>query len=392
MKDRIQTLILYSNGAGWKSIAADTVIRGVLGVQADESILPRRLQQTYLAKKLLGKRYETLGYVNDWLEAFCDCPMLDVDVCNINNLVEYSAHRKAIESYSLVIIMHSATGDSMELLLKTASWFQRRRGKLVVFIGNEYDLMARKIRFLRSAGADYVCTQIPVETARWLYAECEGTKVLAMPHALNPRAYRPDPHRRRSVDVGFRGDAFPLYIGDTERTDIISAFRARGPSMGLRCDIQFRRVTSLQWAQFLQSCKGLVGGESGTYYLDRRGEILNQSKAYIAKHPAATMGELHERFFSDPPEHRSVKCISSRHFEAIGTKTAQILLEGGFNGILRADEHYISVRKDISNFEEAVGRFNDDSYREAMADRAYEYVMSGHTYRHRVESLLGQLF
>ena len=125
--------------------------------------------------------------------------------------------------------------------------------------------------------------------------------------------------------------------------------------------------------------------------MDRGGEILTQAKAYLAKHPAATLGELHERFFSDPPEHRSVKCISSRHFEAIGTKTAQILLEGGFNGILRANEHYISIRKDMSNFAEAVGRFKDDSYREAMVDRAYEYVMNEHTYRCRVESLVGQV-
>ncbi|MDE3225782.1 MAG: glycosyltransferase family 1 protein, partial [Nitrospirota bacterium] len=33
-------------------------------------------------------------------------------------------------------------------------------------------------------------------------------------------------------------------------------------------------------------------------------------------------------------------------------------------------------------------RFKDDAYRQAMVERAYEYVLAGHTYRHRVDRLL----
>lgn len=85
------------------------------------------------------------------------------------------------------------------------------------------------------------------------------------------------------------------------------------------------------------------------------------------------------------------KAISSRHFDAVGTKTCQIMLKGLYNGILRADEHYIGLESDFSNAGEAVERFRDDGYRQDMVDRTYEYVMEEHTYRHRVDAVIGLL-
>ena len=61
------------------------------------------------------------------------------------------------------------------------------------------------------------------------------------------------------------------------------------------------------------------------------------------------------------------------------------------NKIIRTvepDEHYISIKKNFANIDDAVRRFKDEEYRRAMVERAYEYVMESHTYRHRVESLL----
>jgi hypothetical protein len=81
------------------------------------------------------------------------------------------------------------------------------------------------------------------------------------------------------------------------------------------------------------------------------------------------------------------KAISSRHFDAIGTKTCQIMFEGKFNGILKADEHYISLKRDFSNIEDAMKRFGDLSYRKMMVERTYDYIMSTHTYKHRLKTI-----
>jgi hypothetical protein len=393
MEQRIKTLIIDSNGTpGWKSTLADTIMQGVLGLEVEVSALPDRLARTAFVQRAFGQRYENLSYVIDWREALRTASKLDAEVCNVKDLVGYWRRREAISSYPLVIVLHSAAGDSMSLLLKTTHWFRQRRGKLVVFLGNEYALMAEKFAFLRSAGADYVCSQLPLETAHWLYAACQPTQVLAMPHALNPQLYCPDSQVERPLDIGFIGDTYPNFVGDTERDRLLYYFQEHCAELRLACDIRAypgSRVPRTEWARFLTTCKGIIGGESGSYYLDREGQIIGQAKAYLQKHPDATFEEIFERFFQSPSvEYRSGKAISSRHFEPIGTKTCQILLEGHYNGILKPDQHYISVAKDLSNIDDAIQRFKDAEYRVAMAERTYAYAMSEHTYQHRVDALI----
>ena len=66
-----------------------------------------------------------------------------------------------------------------------------------------------------------------------------------------------------------------------------------------------------------------------------------------------------------------------------------MLLKGHYNGILEADRHYIAMNKDLTNIDEAIERFQDESYRTRMVEETYDYVLSRHTYAHRVEHLLG---
>jgi hypothetical protein len=87
----------------------------------------------------------------------------------------------------------------------------------------------------------------------------------------------------------------------------------------------------------------------------------------------------------------SGKTISSRHFEPIGTRTGQILVEGDYAGVLTANEHYIPVRKDFLDLDGALTRARDEGERLAMVDRAWHHVMDGHTHAHRVNAVLDML-
>ena len=390
MTGRLKTLILDADGGGWSYVAADTLLRGLLKSRIDVSSLPRAVQSNRWCRRLLGPRYRHLSYVLDWREALSEAPELDVELCNINNLIEYRRRREAIRHYPLIIVLHSAAGDSMGLLQQTAHWFEGRRGRLVVFLGNEYDLMDRKVAFLRSAGADCVCSQLPIEAAEWIYADCRPARILSMPHALNPRLYSPGPAVARRVDIGFCGDVYHPYVGDIERNRLLRFFEEHGCELGLDLDFRLNaRMERTAWAAFLRQCAVTVGAESGTYYLDRRGGLIQAAKAYVARHPRVSFEEIFDRFFRNPTvPYVSGKAISSRHFEPIGTKTCQLLLEGHYNGILRPNEHYIPIHKDLSNVREAVERFRDESLRTRIVEQAYEYVMDEHTYRHRVASLI----
>ena len=81
------------------------------------------------------------------------------------------------------------------------------------------------------------------------------------------------------------------------------------------------------------------------------------------------------------------KCISSRHFDAAGTGTCQILLRGRYNDILAADEHYIALDPDLANVDEAIARFRDPIERRRIAGAAYSLANERHTYRHRIAAL-----
>ena len=84
----------------------------------------------------------------------------------------------------------------------------------------------------------------------------------------------------------------------------------------------------------------------------------------------------------------SGKCISPRHFDAIGTKTCQIMFRGRFNDILKPDQHYISLNRDFSNYNDVLDRFKDIEYCANMVDKTREYVMDFHTHKHRIKKLI----
>jgi hypothetical protein len=389
MSGRIKTLLLEANGTHWVAVCIDTLGGGRLTRRADA---PAAIARSPLLRKLFGDRYATASYIADWLDAFKQSPALDTETCNITNLLEFRRSRPKIQDYDLVVVLHSAAGDRMDLLERTAGWFQGRRGKLAVFIGNEYDLMNQKIGFVRASGADVVCSQLPLDVATQLYAE-SGASVVAMPHALNPAVYAPPPaDSPRPIHIGFVGDLYDRLIGDCERSRMVEHFRANGAALGLRCEIRHERMPRDEWAAFLRSCLGVVGAESGTYYLQRSGDALRCARACLSETPDASFDAVFARCFAHARDVLNGKAVSSRHFEPIGTRTCQLLIEGSYNGILDADVHYIAVRRDLSNIDDALRRFRDPAYRERIVDTAFAHVIGRHTYAHRVRDLVTAMF
>lgn len=387
MTERIRTLLLEANGVRRKAVIADTVLEGMLGIRSGRA-LPGSVARVALLRKLVGQRYESLSYAVDWRDAILRSPDLEVERCNITNLLALRRAMRSIRDYDLIIVLHSAAGDSVSLISRGIAALQARRGTLAVFIGNEYDELAEKTAFLRAVEADVICTQLPLDAARELYRECPASRLLAMPHALNPSIYHPRPEIDRVIDIGFVGDLYHCVIGDTERTDLVLHLERHARELGVRFDRRTRRMPREEWAHYLCSCHGVAGAESGTYYLDRDGHSVALAKAYMRAHPSASFEEVFENSFGLCGEHVSGKAISSRHFEPLGTRTCQVLLRGRYNDILEAGVHYIAVDRDLANIEDAIARFRDPSERQAVAERGFEHAMAHHTYDHRIRHLV----
>ena len=389
MKERFPAVVLYARRVPGTRPALVETLGSLLGaIPGLDGRQPTALGRLFRA--LDRNAYTSLSYVNDWLDAFRRSPELDARCFNIVNLFEWPAALRLIRTAPLVVVLHSAAGDELSLVSRLADALAKRRGRLLLFFGNEYTLMPQKIQLAQRTGADFIASQLPPAAAAWLYAECGATHVLHAPAALNSARYF-SLGRPRDVDIGFRGDIYPYFIGDDERTRILEFFRLNARDFGLSADIEYSRIAGAQWNEFLNRCSGIVGAEAGTRFLERDDRTARGVAEYLARSPGASFEEIRARFFDDYRGAVSGKAISSRHFEAIGTRTCQLLLEGEYNGVLEADVHYLSVKRDFSNVREVVDRFKNPTERQRLTEAAFAHVMENHTYDRRVIDLLARV-
>jgi spore maturation protein CgeB len=201
----------------------------------------------------------------------------------------------------------------------------------------------------------------------------------------------------------------------------------------LKVDISNRRLDREGWAAFLNNCLGTVSSEAGSWYLERNDATMEAIREWTAETKSSTVlmipndsplrkighklpwflrvairkllkdgpirhesaitenldfNDVFSLFFKERPTAPVYgKCISSRHFDAIGTHTCQILLEGRYNDILLPNQHYIALKSDFSNIEEVMDRFRDPLERNRIVEDAYNHIRNNHTYADRLAVL-----
>src|SRR5262245_55089355 len=109
-KTRLKTLYLDANGVGPQVMKTDTILRGIFRY-TDGATPPAFLRRYPFVVDLfahLRQFHDYLSYVMDWRDAFCQAPELDVEVCNINNLVHYARCLLMIRKYDIIVVSHVA--------------------------------------------------------------------------------------------------------------------------------------------------------------------------------------------------------------------------------------------------------------------------------------------
>lgn len=390
---------------------------------------------------LLALEYPSrASYYDDWRDAFVRAPMFDVTVRNIFDRGARADVRRTIGDYELIVVLHACTADSLLYAGPLATALQARKGRLVSFVGNELNLpfapLGEKIAWLRQVRPDIIATQLLEEAGAWLYAEV-GARVVSLPHALNPEAFSArTPQQARPVDIGARSFRYLAYLGDDERNRIYDYFAANPSGLALDFSTE-QRFDRAGWAAFLDRCKATIATEAGSWFLERDDATVLAIRDHIAqtansngiviradsplralahrlpyqlkrlgrlalrrgpiRHEALTaedidFAEIHARFFAGRPRAPVyAKAISSRHFDAVGTHTLQIMFPGRYNDILEADRHYLALNPDFSNIEAVMERFRDPGERGRITAAAHAQVMGAHTYPHRVARLAAAL-
>jgi hypothetical protein len=214
------------------------------------------------------------------------------------------------------------------------------------------------------------------------------------------------PHSERSIDIGYRASMLPAHLGKHGQLkyELIGEFNTRLANSDLNLDIRSSNNTLTNedksavklgnaWNTFLLDCKAFIGCEGGSSLLDFDGSIQKKVYNYSHEHPEATFSEIEKACFPGIDYNISCFAISPRHFEAAITKTLQILIEGYYGGIFKADEHYICLKKDFSNFENVIETLKDEKKCNSIVEKAYEeIVISGkYTYAHFVNEILSTI-
>lgn len=376
------------------------------------------------------------SYFDDWLDAFQASPNFEITPLNILHASALGFIKKNHRAFDCIVLLHSCMGDSMLYVDPLRMILSERSCPLLAFVGNELNMpqipLSQRIRFLKDIEADHVCTQLLQEAGYFLY-EQTGAQVHAVPHALNVQAFSPKKSwEDRTIDVGVRTFQYPYYLGDNDRNRMIMHFESLCHHREMAIDFSHsHRFDRNGWARFLNSLKATISTEAGSWYLEKDDQTVLEIDRYIKSEfqtkdvatqdwvrklvhrlPYGFKGalkkildktnltyagkgqellsfdEMFQRFFKDKPRAPVYgKCISSRHFDAVGTKTVQILLEGRYNDILVPGEHYLSLKSDFSNAGALLDTLKDAKACNTLVNRAHDYVLAHHTYDHRLQQV-----
>jgi glycosyl transferase family 1 len=347
-----------------------------------------------------GKSNATLTYQHGWPGAFMQSPLFETLPLNFAGL-SFAARGALVASLfgkpvDAIVLLHSMYSNQNELRGPLPWLLGLLPQPKAFFIGNEYKSMPEKMRFCRAIGLSLLISQCNAPAVLDLYRNELGCAVASVPNTgIDETIFAPMTSLRdRATDLGYRSYEAPWYLGNLEKMEIAEFFQAAAPRYGLTTDISLdpkSRFDASGYAGFLNSCRAQIGTESGGDYFELTDATRNKVNAYLTENPQSSWPEVRRKFFDGYGPSTPLRIISGRQVEAAACKTVQILFEGNYNGYLQPDVHYIPLRKDFSNADEAVKKLRDNALCDDIAQAAYDVVKRELTYERLMQKFSAAL-
>ena len=286
--------------------------------------------------------------------------------------------------------------------LRWLDGFQRRRersawiGDLgcpkVALPQDDYDHAEILDEWLAELEVDAVLTALP-EHARTLLpltsrrAEIRPVLTGYLDDEDVARLGRPSRLVERPSHVVYRATELPFWFGRHGRLkqEIGAAAQSAAGRLGLTADVSTRAEDAIfgaRWFAFLASGRAVVGAESGSSALDRRGELRGTLRTVLKENPGASFEEVVRDLPPGWDDHRFF-ALSPRHLEAAAAGTAQVLVAGAYSGVLEAGRHYLPVRPDLSDLDAALAETRDPRSLQGLADTARDEIALSGRYSYR---------
>lgn len=287
---------------------------------------------------------------------------------------------------------------------------RRFQGFKALFLQDEYDNTEMAREWILEQGIDHVFTCVPEAFIGMVYPSdrfpgVKFTTVLTgyVPDALMRRK-SPPPLDGRPYWIVYRGREMEHYRGELAREKVMIGKRVRREceARGIPADIEWeedQRLYGMDWDRFLESGRTTLGTESGSNVFDLDGSIAVRYRELLAENPDLKFEDVSGSLFEEVNLGVKMNQVSPKFFEFIAARTALVLFEGEYSGILEPERHYLPLRKDYSNLDEIFEALHDLPRLERMVDRCYREIVEAGGYGYRefvrgidrvIESAIGE--
>jgi hypothetical protein len=265
---------------------------------------------------------------------------------------------------------------------------QTYTGWKALFIQDEYERTEMARSWISRLGIQTVYTVVPEPYVANVYPPQRFPLVefrsILTGYVPEHRIAREDvrPMAKRSIRIGYRGRPLHYVYGDLgqEKLRIGIDVQHLCEKRNIPSDIAWTeesRIYGDRWFAFLASCRATLGTESGANVFDEDGSLRRSIDQALIANPSLTYEQARARFLHGKEGALAkMNQISPKMFEAISLRTALILFEGEYSGILEPERHYLPLRKDYSNFDTIADKLEDVSFLESMTARAFDDIVA----------------
>lgn len=303
-------------------------------------------------------------------------------------LVDFSIFDAVFIHYSTRISVSSYLDEGL------AQALEKYHGLKVLFMQDEYEGTEIARSWMDRLKFDVVYTCVPHEGLEQVYPSYRFPATEFLPTLIG---YVPEdpalegyakPLAERKLLMAYRGRKLPAVYGELgyEKYSIGVEMKAIAAQRNLPVDIEVdddKRIYGTAWYEFIGSARATLGTESGANVFDFDGSLRQQIKRLETENPDTAVEEISSKVLAVHEGLVRMNQISPKIFEAIRLRTALVLFEGNYSGVVRPNEHYIPLKKDFSNIDEVLAKLDDDAYLQQMTERAYREVVASGSYSYK---------
>ncbi|MBV8157096.1 MAG: hypothetical protein JO278_05535 [Dyella sp.] len=295
-----------------------------------------------------------------------------------------------------VIVCHYSVRLSLPdyLQAKVAAKLERFHGLKLLFIQDEYEATETARVWMERLGFDVVYTCVPPDGRDYVYPEHRLPRVEFLPTltgyvpmdtAIDSYAL---PVEARETRIAYRGRMLPYHYGTLgwEKYRIGVDIKRLAEERGVCVDIEVddsKRIYGTDWYRFIGSARSTLGTESGSNVFDFDRTIRGRIEAMLAADPQTTFEAIHRDLLAPLEAQVRMNQISPKIFEAARLRTALVLFEGEYSGVVKPYEHYLPLRHDYGNLDEVLAALEDLPRLREMTDRAYRDLIASGKYSYQ---------